>query len=76
MSSNDAERRETPAPAKKAGVVQVAVTILSALFAIRRKSAAEKDSVTITLPQAVIGGFVGLGILVVALVILVNLVVG
>ena len=76
MNSNDAERKKTTAPAKKAGVVQIGVTILSALFAIRRKGAAEKDSATITLPQAVIGGFVGLGILVLALVILVNLVVG
>jgi uncharacterized membrane protein YfcA len=76
LDSKPPERKEAPAPAKKAGVLQVAVTILSALFAIRRKGAAEKDSATITLPQAVIGGVIGVVILVLALIMIVNFVVG
>ena len=61
------------APRRKASALQVATTMLWALFAIGRKNTWQKDGATITLFQAVVGAFVGLVVIVALLILLVTL---
>lgn len=61
---------------QKAGVAQVANAVFWSFFGIRKRSAHEKDAVTITLKQAVIAGIIGAAILVASLVFLVSVITG
>jgi hypothetical protein len=61
---------------QKAGLGQVAKAVFWSFFGIRKRSAHEKDAVTITLKQAVIAGIIGAAILVASLVFLVSLITG
>lgn len=68
-------KSETGAP-QKAGVLQVAKAVFWSFFGIRKRSALEKDAVTITLKQAIVAGIIGAAILVASLVFLVGLITG
>ena len=61
---------------QRAGVLQVAKAVFWSFFGIRKRSALEKDAVTITLKQAIVAGIVGAAILVASLVFLVSLITG
>jgi hypothetical protein len=63
-----------PKKTKRAGPLQVAATILWALFAIGKKNTWRKDGATVTPAQIVIGAFIGLFILIALLVLLVSFV--
>ena len=65
-----------PQEAQKAGVVQVAKAVFWSFFGVRKRAAHEKDTVTITLKQAIIAGIIGAAILVASLVFLVSLITG
>lgn len=80
MKAVTAPEMKPPKPefqeAQKAGVVQVAKAVFWSFFGIRKRSAHEKDAVTITLKQAIIAGIIGAAILVASLVFLVSLITG
>lgn len=65
MSAN--EGGESPRP-RKAGWLQVASTMFWALFMIGKKGTWERDGVTITLGQAVVGAIVA-GVVVVSILV-------
>ena len=68
-------KSETDAP-RRAGALQVAKAVFWSFFGIRKRSALEKDAVTITLKQAIVAGIIGAAILVASLVFLVSLITG
>lgn len=68
-------KSEAGAP-RRAGVLQVAKAVFWSFFGIRKRSALEKDAVTITLKQAIVAGIVGAALLVASLVFLVSLITG
>jgi len=59
-------------PRRRAGPLQVATAVFWSFFGIRKRSAHEKDAVTITLLQAIVAGIIGAAILVTSLVFLVG----
>jgi hypothetical protein len=61
------------APAKKAGLLQVASTMFWGLFMIGKKGTWERDGATMTLRQAIVGGVVTFVVVVLVLVLLVRL---
>jgi hypothetical protein len=61
-------------PERKAGLLQVFVTIFCALFAIGKKNTWQKDGATVSLAQIVVGAFVGMAVLVALLIWLVGFV--
>jgi hypothetical protein len=61
----------SPPREAKASVAQVAATIFFGLFAIGKKNTWEKDGVTVTPVQVVVGALVGLIVLLIALISLV-----
>jgi hypothetical protein len=61
---------------RKAGPVQVAQAVFWSFFGIRKRSAHEKDAVSITLVQAIVAGLIGAAILVTSLVFLVGYITG
>lgn len=64
-------RPETPK--KRASVGQVAATMFFALIAIGKRNTWHRDGATVTFFQVVVGAFVGLAIILAALVLLVLL---
>ena len=71
-------RTESPESEKprKAGPLQVAQAVFWSFFGIRKRSAHEKDAVSITLVQAIVAGIIGAAILVMSLVFLVSRITG
>ena len=65
---------EATQKAKRAGVAQVAKTLVFGLFAIGMKGTWEKDGVRVTPGQIVVGALIGGVLLVVAIISLVRLV--
>ena len=65
-----------PEKRRKAGPVQVAQAVFWSFFGIRKRSAHEKDAVSITLVQAIVAGLIGAAILVMSLVFLVGYITG
>ena len=77
VTAPDTERSNPDSPpARKAGVLQVAQAVFWSFFGIRKRSAHERDAVTITLKQAIVAGVIGAAILVAGLVFLVSLITG
>ena len=74
------ERVGEPQPAldkpRKAGPLQVAQAVFWSVLGIRKRSAHEKDAVTITPLQAIVAGIIGAFILVLSLVFLVSQITG
>ena len=68
------EPASPPLREAKASVAQVAATIFFGLFAIGKKNTWEKDGVTVTPFQVVVGALVGLLVVLVALISLVTFV--
>ena len=56
----------------KATPLQVAKAVLSAFVGIRKRAAHERDAVTITLPQVIVAGIIGVAIFVLSLIMLVR----
>ena len=70
----DSDPLPLPARARaKAGLGQVAATILFGLLMIGKRNTWEKDGVTVSLAQVVIGAIVGLALVLAALITLVML---
>lgn len=71
-------RMEPPESEKprRAGPLQVAQAVFWSFFGIRKRSAHEKDAVSITLVQAIVAGIIGAAILVMSLVFLVSRITG
>jgi len=63
------EPRETP---RKAGPLQVAQAVFWSFLGIRKRSAHERDAVTITPVQAIVAGIIGAAIFVLSLLLLVR----
>lgn len=61
--------RETP---RKAGPLQVAQAVFWSFLGIRKRSAHERDAVTITPVQAIVAGIIGAAIFVLSLLLLVR----
>lgn len=75
VTAPESKPRE-PASPGRAGPLQVAGAVFWSFFGIRKRSALEKDAVTITLKQAVVAGIIGAAILVMSLVLLVSYITG
>jgi hypothetical protein len=60
----------------KAGPLQVAQAVFWSFLGIRKRSAHEKDAVTITPVQAIVAGIIGAAIFVLSLVFLVGYITG
>ncbi len=65
------ERGAAAPPKKKASLGQVAATILFGLLMVGRKDTWHRDGATVTFAQVVVGAFVGLAVVIVALALLV-----
>lgn len=65
------ERGAAVPPKKKASLGQVAATILFGLLMVGRKDTWHRDGATVTFAQVVVGAFVGLAVVIVALALLV-----
>ena len=77
MSAPDYEPGQSrPQKPGRAGPIQVAKAVFWSFFGIRKRSAHEKDTVTITLVQAIVAGIIGAAILVTSLVFLVRFITG
>lgn len=63
-----------PAPHRSAGFAQVVGAVFWSFFGIRRKSAGERDMVTIKLHHVVIAGLLGAAIFVFVLIVLVRII--
>jgi len=61
---------------KKAGPLQVAKAVFWSFLGIRKRSAHERDAVTITPVQAIVAGLIGAAIFVLSLVFLVSHITG
>ena len=59
---------------KKAGWLQVARTIFWGLFMIGRKGTWEKDGAVVSLPQIIVGAFIGLVVVLAVLISIVRMV--
>ena len=59
---------------KKAGWIQVARTIFWGLFMIGRKGTWEKDGAVVSLPQIIVGAFIGLAVVLAVLIGIVRMV--
>jgi hypothetical protein len=69
QAQDGAEPRERP---RRAGPLQVAQAVFWSFLGIRKRSAHERDAVTITLVQAIVAGLIGAVIFVLSLVLLVR----
>ena len=65
-----------PQPPRKAGPLQVAKAVFWSFLGIRKRSAHERDAVTITPVQAIVAGLIGAAIFVLSLVFLVRHITG
>jgi len=74
VKSKLSAREENPVPAKKAGLLQVAATIFWGLFMIGRKGTWEKEGAVVSLPQVIVGAFIGAGVVVLVLITIVKMV--
>jgi type IV secretory pathway TrbF-like protein len=70
------EMAEHTPPPRKATPLQVAKAVLSAFIGIRRRTAHERDLVTLTPLQVVVAGVIGAVIFVLSLVMLVRFITG
>lgn len=68
LNSNQPDQNQIAPVIKKAGCLQVARTVFWGLFMIGRKGTWEKDGAVVSLPQILVGAFIGL-ILVLAILI-------
>ena len=62
----------TPGKPAKAGPLQVAKAVFWSFLGIRKRSAHERDAVTITPVQAIVAGIIGAAIFVLSLLLLVR----
>ena len=69
------EHKESEAP-RRAGPLQVAKAVFWSFLGIRKRSAHEKDAVTITPVQAIVAGLLGAVIFVLTLIFIVRQVTG
>ena len=66
----------TPGKPARAGPLQVAKAVFWSFLGIRKRSAHERDAVTITPVQAIVAGLIGAAIFVLSLVVLVRHITG
>lgn len=57
---------------QKLGAARVAKAIFFSFFGVRKRRDYESDATRITLPQAIVGGLIGVAILIAALLLLVS----
>lgn len=72
MNALPPSRDPAAAPQKKAGLLQVARTIFWGLFMIGRSNTWEKDGAVVSMPQVVVGAFIGLAVVLALLIGLVR----
>ena len=75
-ASSNSSRPVSPRPARKAGIRQVAATMLWGLCMIGKKDTWERDGATVTLPQVVIGAAVATVVVISILLLLVRFAAG
>ena len=70
----ESKQEQTVPKERKASIGQVAATMFWALFMIGRKGTWEREGAVITLPQAIVGGVLGVVVLIATLMLIVSLV--
>ncbi len=70
----ESKQEQTVRKERKASIGQVAATMFWALFMIGRKGTWEREGAVITLPQAIVGGVLGVVVLIATLMLIVSLV--
>lgn len=70
-SQNSTEEAQQP---QKLSAARVAKAIFFSFFGVRKRRDYESDATQITIPQAIVGGLIGVAILIAALLLLVTVV--